>query len=316
MNHDDSTLASSYLDDVVTPDERVRVETSPELLAEVERLRRVRAVVADTDAAPISMRERHLAAALDAWDNLPASERTGDGTPAAASSVSAPTPLAGRRRRRSGSPRLLVAAAALVVVAGAGLVIGNGLGDSDDDEASDAGRVALDAPADSTAGGAAELPADDAGDALETGPMDAADETFDAEIQADGESSAADIALGPVDENDQPAPEIDLEVLGSTADLVLFAGDYLASQERGDDAADAPAATDAPADEDVTFESADTIAPAFDTCGLVDVVVGPAVWNPGGGGEQIVVVGIDQARDDIVAYVEDGCAVVARTDVP
>ena len=96
MNDDDLIiLASAYLDGDVTADERVRVESSPELLAEVDRLRTVRAVVSTTSSAhpaPISARERHLSTALDAWDRLPDNERTGalrDSTPSGADRAAA-----------------------------------------------------------------------------------------------------------------------------------------------------------------------------------------------------------------------------------
>jgi hypothetical protein len=77
MNDDLSSLASRYLDGDADADERAQVDVDPELQAEVARLRMVRAVVADLDEPIISVRERHLAAALDAWDRLPPAERTG-----------------------------------------------------------------------------------------------------------------------------------------------------------------------------------------------------------------------------------------------
>ena len=61
MTDDLITLASAYLDGDTTAAERAQVEADPELLAQVERLRQVRAVLGDTEAAPISVRERHLA---------------------------------------------------------------------------------------------------------------------------------------------------------------------------------------------------------------------------------------------------------------
>ena len=108
MNDDLTILASVYLDGDVTADERAQVEASAELLAEVDRLRTVRAVVSTTsssDAAPISMRERHLAAALDAWDRLPDNERTG--------ALRDSTPDRRRRRRRCGRRRDVVTGPAL-----------------------------------------------------------------------------------------------------------------------------------------------------------------------------------------------------------
>ena len=49
MNDDLTLLASSYLDGDVTADERALVETDPDALAEVERLRSVRALLGDVE---------------------------------------------------------------------------------------------------------------------------------------------------------------------------------------------------------------------------------------------------------------------------
>src|SRR5688572_7524190 len=120
MNDDDlNQLASAYLDDETTPDERARVETDHEVTATVARMRAVRALLADVEPAAISMRERQLAAALDAWDRVPHTERAvRDATPtganaaavAGAASVSAPPRLSSRRGRRSPSTKWLTAA--------------------------------------------------------------------------------------------------------------------------------------------------------------------------------------------------------------
>ena len=147
MNDDLTTLASAYLDGDVIADERAQVEASDELLAEVDRLRTVRAVVSTTAShgdAPISMRERHLSTALDAWDRLPDTERTGalrDSTPsgadrAAAAGVAAMSSPARRsaKRRWTQSPGWLGAAAAgLVLVLAGGLVLRNTASDDEPD---------------------------------------------------------------------------------------------------------------------------------------------------------------------------------------
>ena len=164
-------LASAYLDGETTADERAIVEADDALLDEVERLRQVRAVLgATTEPPPISVREAHLAAALDVWDRMPDAERagTGDGTPsagmdaAAAAAITTPPPtnLSGRRERRQRAESgkwLLGAAAGLVVLAGAGVVFQSiGTGDDDagesapaeeaaDEPASEADEVARDA---------------------------------------------------------------------------------------------------------------------------------------------------------------------------
>ena len=96
MNDDLIILASAYLDGDVTADERAQVESSPELLAEVDRLRTVRAVISHhiVGRGRTDLHARgHLAAALDAWDRLPDNERTG--------ALATRTPTRCRRRGRS-----------------------------------------------------------------------------------------------------------------------------------------------------------------------------------------------------------------------
>ena len=145
-----SALASAYLDGEATADERARVEASDELLDEVESLRQVRAVLgATTEPPPISVREAHLAAALDVWDRMSDMERSGDVTPgsgidaAAAAAISTPrsTSLGARRDRRAAgnaSKWLLGTAAGLIVLAGAGIVVRDVMTGSDDESATDA----------------------------------------------------------------------------------------------------------------------------------------------------------------------------------
>lgn len=146
---DPTVLASAYLDDEVTPDERARVEASPELLAEVDQLRQVRALVAaDVQPAPLSERESHLAAALDVFDQLSPT----------AGAASTPTPIGlrrARRARRTSSARsgertrlVLGVAAGLVVLAGVGAVIRGVIvsGDADTDTADQADTPAAESP--------------------------------------------------------------------------------------------------------------------------------------------------------------------------
>jgi CII-binding regulator of phage lambda lysogenization HflD len=56
MNDDLTFLASAYLDGNITPAERVQVEGDIDLLAEVERLRQVRAVLGSTETTDFSPR--------------------------------------------------------------------------------------------------------------------------------------------------------------------------------------------------------------------------------------------------------------------
>jgi hypothetical protein len=127
---DDTELASAYLDGEVTAAERARVEGDPALLAEVERLRRVRAAVADVPPATATARESAIAAALAAFDEAHA------GLAAAAAAPTAPpnvVPLA--RRRHVRRLQVMTAAAAAAVMVIGGFVIANRGGG--DDTASD-----------------------------------------------------------------------------------------------------------------------------------------------------------------------------------
>ncbi len=171
MNDDLTQLASAYLDDDVTADERALVDADPEALAEVDRLRAVRALLGDVATPAISVRETHLAAALDVWERLPQAERTGarrDQTPAGidaaavagAASVTAPTTL--NRRPRPASTRWLTgAAAALVLVLAGGLALQLGTGEDDDSsssstDAADAAELTTEAAESADAGRAGE----------------------------------------------------------------------------------------------------------------------------------------------------------------
>ena len=119
---DDVELASAYLDGEATSDERARVEGDAELLALVDRMRRVRNAVSEIAPAPAPGRERAIAAALREFDR-------------SAAETDQPTPPANvvpldRRRRLSALQGLTAAAAAALVVVG-GFVIA-GRNDSDD----------------------------------------------------------------------------------------------------------------------------------------------------------------------------------------
>ncbi|NND75229.1 MAG: hypothetical protein HKN44_09505 [Ilumatobacter sp.] len=295
MNDDLTTLASSYLDGTVTADERAFVEADDELRAEVERLRQVRAVLGDNEPAPISVRERHLAAALDAWDRLPAPDRTGvlDATPAGAdaaavagaASVTAPVSLADRRRFRR-SNRMLAIAAGLVLVLGGGLIARSALRTSDSG-GSDASSAAVEEQDEASAQAGLDVLA--------------AEETFGAEpveapsatLSVAADASQGDALIG----SDEAPPEDDLTVLRSGDDLAVLADLFVrtAAAESADIAQDGE------------------LEPPFDTCGLVDRIVGPALWDSEGLFDTPVVVGIDDELGEAIAYDEETCTVVARS---
>jgi ribonuclease E len=336
MTDDPTTLASAYLDGEVTPTERAQVEADQGLLTEVERLRRVRAVLGgsidETATASISVRERHLAAALEVWDRIPASELTGDATPhgvdaaaaAGTASLTSPGEMHERRQRRARrKTRLLTAAASLIVVAGVGLVIREATSDDgSEDFANDAATETAD-----------EFAVEDQ---LEAGALAAAEDTFSEDAEAD--APAAEIAAAPdasgddagiVAGPDQAPPEDDLPVLSSDTDLSDFAAGVLEAQAEArvnsttadtseEAVADEPAASSDSSDPAPTGDAAvaQTIEPAFDLCDLVDVVLGPAFWAAPGLFDQPIFVGIDQASNEVVAYVEFDCLEVARTPVP
>jgi len=142
---DPTVLASAYLDGEATLDERAAVESSPELLGEVEQLELVRSIVSESSKpAAVSTREAQLAAALDVFDQLSV-------TPADAAPVAALGPRRARRERRRDdrapgerSKLLLGTAAGLVILAGVGAVVrGVIVGSDDADDSFDAAATEL-----------------------------------------------------------------------------------------------------------------------------------------------------------------------------
>jgi hypothetical protein len=332
MTDDFTLLASAYLDGQATAADRAQVEGDAELLVEVERLRRVRSVLGDPgdeNVAPLSTRERHLAAALDTWDRLPASERLGDATPtgidqagaAGGASITAPVRLREQRaKRRPVSTRVLTAAAAVVVLAGAGLVVRGALETSSSDESADTASIELDGAAD-------EDPSLDVLAAEEfatEGQGEAADEVAEAAAPAPAVEPDAAAAGGP----EQAPAERDLEVLSSNAELAQFANDLVLSRsnqtapanpaEETEKSAGAPQADSASADAaQATAPTAPPTLPApVDLCGLVDDFVGFASWDGSGLVNEPIAVGIDNSSAQAVAYQADTCTEVARTRLP
>jgi hypothetical protein len=120
---DDTELASAYLDGEVSEVERARVEGDASLLAEVERLRTVRAALGHVPPASSATREAAIAAALSAFD---AQQPTAADLAGADAGV---VPLDRRRRTRWMEGITAAAAVALIVVGG--FVIANR---GDDDE--------------------------------------------------------------------------------------------------------------------------------------------------------------------------------------
>jgi len=298
MNDDLTLLASSYLDGDVTADERALVETDPDALAEVERLRSVRALLGDVEPPMISLREAQLAAALDAWDRLPAAERTGarrDRTPlgidaaaaAGAASVTAPTPLNNRRWQTS-TRWLTGAAAAMVLVLAGGVALQLGSAD-DSDSSSEAGAGVADSEA--------FIATERAGDSADAQQAPAA---------------AADDALSELDtgvaEPPPPGENSGLDQLNDRTDLADFASAAVGAPT----APDVPAATSATGD-DLTEAGTSLAGTEFPLCPRleIDIIVGPAVYI-----DEPVVVGIDEGRNLAIAYEAATCTEVARVRLP
>jgi hypothetical protein len=309
---DPTLLASVYLDNEATRDERALVETSPETLGEVERLGRVRTVLAAT-IEPVSLAERegHLAAALDVWERMTDVDGTVEVTPsagidaAAAAALTTPrsssTAARGRRgSKRTGwtsSPWLLGAAAALVVLAGVGAVLSQGRSSSTDtaalpeaaDVAADQGSTATEA-----APGANELSAPTAGEA-ESSAGDAS------ASEASVESASTD--AGAQENREEPtvlsipdAPAADsgeLVQLETTDDLASFA--RLAVTAVGN----ASVST-----QDIDFEPAD--GSCEDTLSI-ERIVETAFYQ-----DTYVTVGIDLQERIAYAYADD-CSIVAQS---
>jgi hypothetical protein len=299
-------LASAYLDGRVTADERIVVEADPELLARVERLAQVRALLGDPEPPSISLREEHLATALASWDRLPEVERTGaarDATPralqrgadaaslAAAATITAPTSLADRRRTKV-NRRVLGAAAAVVLVLGGGLVVRDLARDGeggDDQLSSDAATATL---------------AESATAAAESEAADAVTEEVAPGAGEAEQAPAATLDTGA----DDPAPpaERTLDRLLTPDDLAAFAS--LAAEAPAQP--DGPVTTSAPIDDVAGSVVQNALTVELPLCLGADVVVGPALYQ---GTE--VVVAVDNGRDLALAYRQD-CREVARAPLP
>ncbi len=333
------TLASAYLDGEVTAAERAQVESSDDVLAEVERLRQIRAVLGATTEPPaISVREAHLAAALDVWDRMPETERSGGVSPtagvnaAAGAAISTPRPssLSSRRERRSGGGStkwLMGAAAGLAVIAGAGIVL-QGLGSGSDDSANDAFEAA--APAEAPASEVdliAEMAVDDfTGSESESAPVDVNDDdvafeddrteepaeepaeeaapeeaAMEEEAMEEEAMEEAPAAESSNDAEDDARPEFDLSELETPQDLADF----------GAFAFYAPIDAEAPSDPD--------LEPNFNTCEvefagtfLFDTFAGPALYQ---GDLVVVAVDASMAPPVVIAFTEL-CEFVASAPLP
>lgn len=338
MNDDRIDLASALLDGELSSADRARLDADPTLhadvAAEAERMRAVRHVLAEVEPPAISTREQHLAAALEAWDRLPASEF--GATQLGGTSSDTATPLPSRRRRRHVAPAwgswALGAAAAVVVVAGAGIALRNldlG-GDDQSDAAFDAAAApevddenasevdinaeqaaeelsAADAPAqeesseaDQSRGAEASTQAaDDAEAAVEAAPLDEADDNPGDEVAEAAPADDGGIEASPVGEGESsvevaPPAEADEQPIETVDELIDLAVD--AQIARRSAAANARSAT--------------TIASDLPLCSDelgVDFIVAPIAYRG-----VPAVVGIDDDTNRVVAYTDDCAAILQR----
>ena len=279
MNDDLTLLASAYLDGDVTVDERARVEADPALLVEVDRLRYVRALLADTEPSSISVRESLLANALDAWDRVPAP----------------PVSLA-ERRRATTNRRLLGAAAALMLVLAGGVVLQTFSSGTDDDSAS---QSASDVTSPPEVAALAESTEDD-------GATIAADEMApSAQVPAVADTDDAELDTGINDA--APPTETELEQLDTPEELGIFASDAVGAPQDPE----VPAATSETIDDRLTDSQATILTAQWPLCLGADYVVGPARY-----GTANVVVGVDESRELAIAYEAANCREVARARLP
>jgi len=314
MTDDLILLASVYLDGHATADERAQVEADAELLIEVERLRRVRVVLSDPgseDAAPLSTRERHLAAALNIWDQLPTSEQLGNATPPGVdrTKTASITPAAGlrdrRAQRRPVNTRILTAAAAVVVLAGAGLVVNGTINSSNSDKSADSATGELDTAADDPA-----LDVLAAEEFATEGEGEVAEEVAEA-AAPDAAVEPEEVAAGGPE---QAPSERGLEVLSSKADLAVFANDLVLSRSAQTTQTNQTNETSSDAAAEVTAPP--TLPPPVDLCGLIDDFVGFASWEGSGQVGELVAVGIDNSSNQAVAYQAETCTQVTSTPLP
>jgi hypothetical protein len=145
MNDEQQLLASAYLDDALTDEERTRAEADPDVMAAVEQLRELRRALSAVDPPDRARRDAAINAALAAFD----AERR----------PAAPPPVSSLASRRA-SKWIVAAAAALVLVIAGGILASRG-DDGGGDDSAGGGAAATEAATDEqllsdTAGGGAE----------------------------------------------------------------------------------------------------------------------------------------------------------------
>jgi hypothetical protein len=222
--------------------------------------------------------------------------------------MSAPTRRQAKRRWTQSPGWLGAAAAGLVLVLAGGLVLRNTTSDNDDTtelssadasvaaetRTADAGGENAPAPAD-RAGGSAESELEEATAAQAPAGVAPAENGSDVQTDLDAEAP--------------PSDDGTLEQLDSTDDLVVFASDAIGAPASAEIPEGATVITELP---DAIADEADELLDAIDLplCQGADLVVGLALY-----GDEQVVIGIDQNRNDAVAYRQDDCSLVARASL-
>lgn len=193
--HDGELLAAAYLDGHATPEERARVEASPQLMALVATFARLRDGLTDVPPAPVGPRERGVAAALAEFDRLQAA-------PTAPVAPTAPNVVPMRSRRWG---KVLTVAAGLALVGVVGVAALGSLGSSDQDSSSAVdpaeARTAVDANGD------APLASQEA---LDTMGVSGGGSEAGSETTAAGQSESSTVAtIGSIDGPGSPVPQLE-----------------------------------------------------------------------------------------------------------
>lgn len=331
MNDDQLELASAYLDGEATTDERAVVESDPQLLAEVDRLRAVRAALGDVEPPLSPAREAAVAAALAVFDERPASTMPSTPGPSAPTNV---IPIEHRRRLRRWQG--LSAAAAAIVIVGGGIAITRRGGD-DTLPSSDQRREstpmfeapAVSQPVDTKPPVVSDVAATDA-PMMAVTPTTAAEQPSDAaadEAEVSQDQSAEIEAQASQDQSAEAGAESDAAAppaAGAPADTAVGA---IAPPSTTPPAPAAPPATTVAVgqvvieDDDDLVEFAESmkteptdIDVAEDACEDGTLKADAVYEDDDGSRRAIVVVTVENDRLDLGALSLDDCEIVLRVE--
>lgn len=265
MNEELDELASAYVDGEASPDEIARVESDPELLSLVEEYRALRQSSLVAPPIDTDLQERHISAALAAFDELHASKpslmavqdsassspnRRADDASTDDSSIddqatqsgggaeatAAVSSLDARRSRRRPPAWLLNAAAAVVVLGGVGFAVTQ-LPDSTGDDAAvqtlDNAELEAEAADVSSASGAGQAD----GTATQLADQSPMAEAAEEEAAAEADDAMSDDeAMADEDESDDAVQDFsaddgeNADETGPAPSIELFEGTETASE--------------------------------------------------------------------------------------